>query len=389
MRLSPIRMLNIAFSAGIFPPDIGGPADFVPRLAGWLMRRGHVVSVVCWSDALDHDDKCYPFEIARIARGDEPFRRFWQTVSALRRIARNADVIFANTLDMEVHTAARTLRKPTFHKVVGDRAWETARLRGWYSGTIDEYQCATKGATLRCLDYLRTFPLSRADRIIAPSCYLATLIAGWNIPESRVQVIRNSTKVDFEVGAPVLAAFGGRTILTACRLVPWKGVDRLIAILAQLPNTRLAIAGEGPDRARLEALAREHGVAKRVVFLGTLGSAQVRALMQASDVFVLNSNYEGLPHVVLEAMAAGIPVVATNVGGTSEVITQEETGLLVQTGDDRGLLNAIRRILDSSALTERLASEARRRIEREFGEEACFAKYEAALVDVVGRRAKN
>ena len=319
-------MLNVVFSAGIFPPDIGGPADFVPRFAGWLARRGHAASVVCWSNAQDHDDSCYPFQIARIPRGDDPVRRFWKTVSALRHFAANADVIFANTLDVEVYAAARTLRRPTLHKVVGDRAWEIARLRGWYSGTIDQYQFAAKGATLRCLDYLRSFPLSRADRIIAPSCYLATLIAGWNISESRVQVIRNSTRLDFEVRPPVLAAFGGKTISTACRLVPWKGVDRLITIMAHLSNTRLAIAGEGPERARLEALARENGVAKRVVFLGTLGSPQVRALMQASDVFVLNSNYEGLPHVVLEAMAVGVPVVATDVGGTQRSSRRKKPG---------------------------------------------------------------
>ena len=381
-------MLNVAFSAGIFPPDIGGPADFVPRFAGWLARRGHTASVVCWSNALDHDDGSHPFEIARIPRSNDPVRRFWKTVFALRRVARNADILFADTLDLEVYAAARILRTPTLHKVVGDRAWEIARLRGWYSGTIDEYQCAAKRTRLRCLDYLRSFPLSRADRIVAPSRYLATIIAGWNIAEGHVRVIHNGTKIDLAAGPPVLATSGGRTISTVCRLVSWKGVDRLIAILPQVPDTRLAIAGEGPERACLEALARDHGVVERVVFLGKLDSPQVRALMQASDVFVLNSNYEGLPHVVLEAMAAGVPVVATDVGGTPEVIAPEETGLLVPFGDNRGLLNAIQRILGSSALSERLVSAARERVEREFSEEACFAKYEATIAEVAGRRAQ-
>lgn len=375
--------MNILIPSGIFPPDIGGPANFVPRIAQWLALRGHVVNVVCWSDELVGDDGQYAFRVYRIARRGSRFSRLLKTVMQLYRLGRSADVIFANSLDLEARIAASLLRKPELHKVVGDRAWEIARVSGWYADTIDDYQIGKKPFRLRLLDLLRNFSLARASLIVAPSHYLANIVAGWNAGPCATQVIYNSTELDATFQPIDLPAYNGKTISTVCRLVPWKGVDSLIGVLARLPDCRLVIAGSGPDKKKLQNLAEQLGLADRVLFLDQVEKRQVRALLEASDLFVLNSGYEGLPHVVLEAMAARVPVIATDVGGTGEVVRHNETGMLISFGNDQQLFDRINQLLSSPELSLKLTVNARKMIEQKFEEEACFLAYENALSGLV------
>jgi glycosyltransferase involved in cell wall biosynthesis len=124
------------------------------------------------------------------------------------------------------------------------------------------------------------------------------------------------------------------------------------------PPFELRLAGEGHLRARLEEQAARLGIADRVRFLGLV--ADMPAFYQGLDVFVLPSvSTEGLPLTVLEAMASGLPVVATTVGGTPEAITDGESGLLAPPGDAGALAVALRRVLDDEALRGRLGAAAR------------------------------
>jgi glycosyltransferase involved in cell wall biosynthesis len=212
------------------------------------------------------------------------------------------------------------------------------------------------------IDWLRTVPCSQAYKIIVPSRFLKKIVTGWRIPEERIQVIYNALPSDAEKSF-ALPRSEARTLITVCRLVPWKGVDQIIELLPELPSVRLVIAGDGPLRSHLEEIAARLGVEARVVFLGQISQAEVTTSLRKSDAFILNSSYEGLPHVVLEAMAAGVPVVATNVGGTGELVTDGKNGLLVPFGDRAKLKSAISRVLDDPALAARLVQEARRFLE--------------------------
>jgi glycosyltransferase involved in cell wall biosynthesis len=145
----------------------------------------------------------------------------------------------------------------------------------------------------------------------------------------------------------------------------------------------LAIAGDGPDRTKLQQMAHAQGIADRVIFLGQIPTPQVRALLETADLFVLNSGYEGMPHVVLEAMAARVPVIATDVGGTSEIVKHNQTGLLIPVGNERALLTAVRELLGNTETRTRLVSNARQMMEQHFVEEACFLAYESVLVRLI------
>lgn len=331
--------MKIVIVSGIFPPDIGGPASYVPKIAAEWVRRGHQVQVVCLSDRLGHDDATYSFPVYRIRRSLFKPYRVLKTAWTAFRLALNADAVYANTLGFESFLAGLFAFKPVIHKVVGDYAWEKARNRGWFPGTIDAYQQATKPLRLWLLDRHRALPLRQAAAVITPSVYLKNMVAGWGVDPSKITVVYNAVELpaneppDRRPDAPF-------TLITVCRLTPWKGVEALIRYTAARPGVHLRVVGDGPLRGALEALTQSTGAAGRVHFYGNVDKVQVYKALQESDLFVLNSTYEGLPHVVLEAMACRIPVLCNDIGGCSEVVRHGETGILLPSGAPSGALES-------------------------------------------------
>lgn len=154
------------------------------------------------------------------------------------------------------------------------------------------------------------------------------------IPDERIVSLRNG--VDLQLFHPPLRELERarlkltrRTLLSVGQLVPRKGNDLVIRALAHLPDTDLLIAGEGPEKARLCALAAESGVAQRVRMLGALPQGELHRYYGAADALILASSREGWANVLLESMACGTPVVASNVWGTPEVVAAPEAGVLL------------------------------------------------------------
>jgi len=170
----------------------------------------------------------------------------------------------------------------------------------------------------------------------------------------------------------------GRRLLFTGRLARVKGLPVVLSAMQRLrtrhPGVELSLAGDGPDRAVLEAEARRLGVADRVRFLGYQSSDQVRTLLQDTDVFVLPSFAEGVPVVLMEAMASGVPVVTTRVAGVSELVEDGVSGFVVPPGDVDALAQAIDTLLADPALRTRFGAAGRGMVEREFdvGREAAW-----------------
>ncbi|HLK10102.1 MAG TPA: glycosyltransferase [Candidatus Binatia bacterium] len=171
-----------------------------------------------------------------------------------------------------------------------------------------------------------------------------------------------------------------RLVTQVGRLTPQKDHPtflRAAALVARSrPDVDFLVVGEGAERAALEALAGELGLASRVRFLGL--RHDVPALLRASDVLTLTSVFEGFPNVILEAMASGAVAVATAVDGAGEVVVSEETGLLVPPRAPDAVAAGVTRVLGDAALAERLARAARRRVETEFTVEAMARRTAAA-----------
>jgi glycosyltransferase involved in cell wall biosynthesis len=214
-----------------------------------------------------------------------------------------------------------------------------------------------------------------------------------HIPARKLQVVHNGIPLAAFNGPgvnPVLRASlssdsGRPIVLTVARLDAQKGLGYLLEAAVLAPDAQFVLAGEGPERAALEAQAAALGIAERVSFLGY--RTDIADLIAACDLFVLPSLFEGLPLSVLEAMAAVRPVIATAIGGTDEAITPGETGLLVPPADPAALAGAIRALLGDRPLAERLARAGRARVEAEFSAAHMVREVTQVYRELLGPRA--
>ncbi|HEY4591394.1 MAG TPA: glycosyltransferase family 4 protein, partial [Thermoanaerobaculia bacterium] len=156
-----------------------------------------------------------------------------------------------------------------------------------------------------------------------------------------------------------------------------KGVEVLLEALRKIPGAVLRIAGDGEHRAALERAAADLGPA--VAFLGTRDAAQVRTLLRGAAALVVPSIYEGMPLVVLEAMAAGVPVVASAVSGIPEVVVDGETGWLVPPEDPEALARALAEVLADPGEARRRGEAGRRRVAERYRPAVAAASWRAAI----------
>lgn len=192
---------------------------------------------------------------------------------------------------------------------------------------------------------------ARAAGMITVCQALKDVLVELGVPEQRVTVLRNG--VDLQQFKPPLERIAlrerlqlhGTTLLSVGHLIERKGHDLVIAALEYLPDTHLLIAGDGPEEASLRTLARVRGVEARVTFLGAIKHDQLRAYYGAADILVLASSREGWANVLLEAMACGTPVVASNVWGTPEVVAVPEAGVLMPARTPTALADAVKTLL--------------------------------------------
>src|SRR5579862_4474632 len=161
------------------------------------------------------------------------------------------------------------------------------------------------------------------------------------------------------------------TLLTVARLVPHKGQDTVIRALTLLPDVHYTIVGDGPDRSRLETIAREESVADRVTFAGALSDENIANAYASADVYVGLSREEGVQAEgfgisFVEAAASGVPSVAGRSGGVASAVRDGETGILVPPTDPAAAAAAIRRLLDDRALRDTMCHAARRAVESHY-----------------------
>ena len=229
------------------------------------------------------------------------------------------------------------------------------------------------------------------DRYVAVSRDVADeLVRRFHYPAAKVEVVYNAVRLERFEGPPppglreqLDLGRGLPVVLTCARLDQQKGHDVLLRAAAQLPEVAFALAGEGPERARLEALAGELGIADRVLFLGY--RTDIPQLLAACDVFALPSLYEGSSLAVLEAMAARRAVVSSAIGGTDELIDDGEDGVLVAPGEVEPLAAALRQLLADGERRERLGRRARERMEADFTPAAMRGRIVAIYEELLAR----
>ena len=301
-----------------------------------------------------------PYRVEWVRRGLPAPVRHLAVARAVARAARGADVVYATTMIRRASLGARVARRPLVAKLVADEAYERERRSGRFGGTLAEFQELPGGARVRALRATRTAALRRARRVVVPSAYLRDIALRWGLDPARVVVVPNPAPplgdLPSRAEAREALALSGRVVATAGRLTAQKALGDALAAIARVDGASLVVLGDGPERPRLEARRDELGLGDRVRFLGAGTRDDVVRLFRAADVALLTSAWENLPHTVLEALAAGTPVVATAVGGVPEVVREGENGLLVAAGDVEAIAGALARLLGDDALRERLAA---------------------------------
>ena len=279
-------------------------------------------------------------------------------LEALRRLVREREIDIVHAHEYKTDGLAWMLAR-------AEKVIPLATVHGWTGHSRRE----------RWLYYpLDKWILARFPRLIAVSGEIRRELLRRGVHPERVTTILNGIdpeafRRDRSRSPAVRGSLGlglGDIVLgTVGRLEPQKRFDRLLEVFAGLrksrPRLRLVLVGEGSARGDLEALRRKLGIEDDCHLLGH--RADVADLHHAFDLFVQSSDYEGTPNVILEAMALQTPVIATDVGGTGELISDGEHGLLVPPGDAERLSQAIARALDDPAATARRAAAARARVE--------------------------
>ena len=225
----------------------------------------------------------------------------------------------------------------------------------------------------------------RAYRVVANSEDLRRLALSC-VPDVSIDVILNGASAPGARSTPGEKRSGLR-ILTVSRLIARKGLDTLIRALGRSGNEDLSldIAGEGPEGAALRGLARACGVADRVRFHGFVDRGGLESLYVNADIFVLASLAESCSMALLEAMAAGLPLVATRVGGNVELVRDGTNGLLFKAQSVEELHTALRTLVSNPALRRRFAVANRELAREQFSWRAVARRYEAIFQQATGR----
>ena len=373
-----------------YPPLGGGAGNATANIARELTAAGHEVTVLTSAfRGLPRDEAPDGFRIRRIP--------------ALRLHADRC-----STLEMAVFMVSAAIAAPAlagkwcpdaaiafFGIPSAPAAWTLKLLRkvpyivSLRGGDVPGFLPRDLALYHRLASPAIRFLWRRAGAVVANSEGLRKL-ALTAAPEHKVDMIPNG--VDTRIFRPAPDAAGAADgaplrLLFAGRLTRQKGVDILIEALKGLSPSlpwRLRIAGDGPEKAALHQQAQEAGVLDRVEFAGWLTREDIPGSYRQADVFVLPSRDEGMPNVILEAMASGLPVVATRIAGNDELVRDGETGLLVAAEDAAGLRRAIKRLAADAALRVRMGQAARASAETNYSWTATAKQYAALAASLHG-----
>ena len=227
--------------------------------------------------------------------------------------------------------------------------------------------------------------------VVAVSEDLARFLSvGLGIARDQIQLVHNGIAIPAElesvdraearhaIGVPL----AGPLLVAVGNLYPVKDHATLLRALAHLPDARVAIAGRGEEEPNLRALSIELGIESRVHLLGL--RSDIDRVLTAADLFVQPSLSEGLPLAILEAMAAGLPIVATRVGGMAEAVVDGETGTLVAPAQPEQLAQVLGSMLADRDRLARMGRAGRQRAEREFSIGQMAKRYAALYASLRG-----
>lgn len=359
---------KVLIAAEIFPPDIGGPASFVPRILPYLRPAGLETKILTYADARNDSDDL----LTRVKRSRFLVVHYFSYLIKLFKLAYNFDLIFCQgpiASGVPAVLAKYILRKKVLMKIVGDTAWERARNKKWTTDSVDDFQTNKHSMRTSFNKWVRAWAAKRVDLVITPSEYLKKIVSGWGVNPDKIKVIYNAfedhvlAEVLSKEQAQKLIGIAGEIVLSVGRLAPWKGFGTLITLWPELlkvkPNLKLVIVGSGSEEKNLQELIKKNNLTRQVFLAGQKTAQEMAGYYQASSYFILNSGYEGLSHSLLEALSYDLPTAASKIGGNPEVIIHEQTGLLFEYNNVNQIKDSLLRLVTDQELSKKMVEGGR------------------------------
>jgi glycosyltransferase involved in cell wall biosynthesis len=408
------KMKKLLIATGIFPPDIGGPATMLSHLAQDLTARGFEIEIITYSNSSYVIPANPPaggvIHVIRINKNNKLkyFLQMW-------KLARKVDLIYTTdtySVGYFAYLIKKLIRKKYILRFTGDSAWETARAKGWTEDYILDFNngdtggchpdpaTAGEGSRKICnkinkLKSRRNKILFNADKIIVDCEFNKKLAVTAVYPErhryriggaegsrefqeyiNKITVIPNAVdfteeiKIEEKEIARIKKEIGEKLqiIMTSCRLTPWKGMDKILEILPELKQKigafKFLIMGEGSESEKLKMKSEKLNLENDVIFLGKVPHAETYNYFKSADVFILNSQYEGTSHALLDAMSAGIPILASNVGGNPELIENGVDGFLFEYNNKKEMLFNLEKVLVDTELRKRISLAGQEKVKK-------------------------
>ena len=224
-----------------------------------------------------------------------------------------------------------------------------------------------------------------ASSLVANSAGMRDLALRFQ-PNAQIELIPNGVDVNFFI--PAYRDWRVPHLLSVGRVVYQKGLDLALSVLTSLKeyDWEWTIAGDGVARQELELLAKQLKIDDRIHFVGWQSKEQLTTLYHTANIFLFPSRHEGMPNAVLEAMASGLPVVASEIAGNEELVLPNQTGILFTSEDQNGLRQGLERLLSNAELRQQMGAAGRRRVESEYTWDKVAREYTSLISKITGSK---
>jgi len=365
--------MKIIVFTGYFYPHKGGLESFVLDLANRLSKK-HRVTIVCPNtDHARGEETLDTLRILRLPAID--FLKVYPIVYSKSRLseleAQDIDLVITNMRFFQTSLIGMKFSRKNkirwLHIEHGTSFVQTNNLFLWLASRSFDLTFGKK-------------ILNEADKVVAASDEAREFVRRLSRNKNPV-VIHNG--IEFETIPRRKKTDPNKNLIFAGRTVYGKGIQDLFVAFSKIKHRglRLTIVGNGPYRARLNKLAHSLHIQERIVFAGEKAREDVLRFLSESDIFINPSYSEGLPVSILEAGAVGLPVIATDVGGTKELIISHQTGLLIPPRNPAALRQAIEYLVENPDQAQRLAGNLNRLVRTNFGWQGLIEKWEKEIED--------
>ena len=350
--------MNILITVGIFPPDIGGPASFVPKISDFLIENGHNVKIICLSEVgnINTEDN---FDVIRIKRSNNLPIRWIKTIYQIVKNGRRSDLIFVNGLGVESAIANLILQKQLIRKIVGDPVWERAYNKKRITESFDDFQNNKHSFLIEVQKLLRNWSINSAEIVITPSDHLKSFVSGIGYSKKILKINNGVNITDINRANESKADIN---LIIISRLVVQKNINIVIEAMKLLDNKnlKLSIIGEGGEFSKLESTIHDLNLQNQVQLVGKIDNNKISQFLLTADIFIQASDYEGLPHSVLEAINYEVPILSTETGGCKDLLNDGERGFIIPMPPDKKVIaENISFIIENKAEATKRANEAK------------------------------